>query len=231
MKKHSGSTVDGNVFVMRQSMARLVWADRKGTVTQTTTVSVNAQGVTVRPSRWISRRPHWDPLLSAENRILRLQLSHHNWTVKEWKTWNCFLLRHRDGRVRLWQQHPESKDPTCLVSVGQASGDGGVGNVFLNMTTSSLSFSAFLVTKPESNGTSLGCCRIGDSQLESAPEFLGELCDAITSTWTTVSKECFQHFVVSVNCFDVLKAKEGTNKLFAMPFMFCWSAITSVIAV
>ena len=35
-----------------------------------------------------------------------------------------FLLRHTDGRVRLWHQQHESMDPTCLVSTVQAGGSG-----------------------------------------------------------------------------------------------------------
>ncbi len=51
-----------------------------------------------------------------------------NWTIEDWKniassdeSW--FLLRHSDGRVRIWRKEYESMDPSCLVSTVQA----GVG--------------------------------------------------------------------------------------------------------
>ncbi len=35
-----------------------------------------------------------------------------------------FLLRHSDGRVRIWRKEHESMDPSCLVSMVQAGGGG-----------------------------------------------------------------------------------------------------------
>ncbi len=35
-----------------------------------------------------------------------------------------FLLRHSDGRVRIWRNEHESMDPSCLVSMVQAGGGG-----------------------------------------------------------------------------------------------------------
>ncbi len=35
-----------------------------------------------------------------------------------------FLLRHSDGRVRIWRKEHESMDPSCLVSTFQAAGGG-----------------------------------------------------------------------------------------------------------
>ncbi len=78
-----------------------------------------------------SRRPHQVPLLSAKNRKRRLQFTqaHQNWTKEDCKTvaWSdkyWFLLRHSDGRVRIWHKEHESMDPSCLVSTVQAGGGG-----------------------------------------------------------------------------------------------------------
>ncbi len=69
------------------------------------------------------------PLLSAKNRKQRLQFTqtHQNWTIEDWKNvaWSDesrFLLRHSDGRVRIWHKEHESMDPSCLVSTVQAGG-------------------------------------------------------------------------------------------------------------
>ncbi len=71
------------------------------------------------------------PLLSAKNRKQRLQFAqtHQNWTIEDWKNvaWSDesrFLLRHSDGRVRIWCKEHESIDPFCLVSTVQAGGGG-----------------------------------------------------------------------------------------------------------
>ncbi len=84
-----------------------------------------------------SRRPHRVPLLSAKNRERRLQLAqaHQNWTIEDWKNvaWSDesrFLLRHSDGRVRIWRKEHESMDPACLVSTVQAGGGVMVWGVF-----------------------------------------------------------------------------------------------------
>ncbi len=70
------------------------------------------------------------PLLSAKNRKRRLQFAQaqQNWTIEDWKNvaWSDesrFLLRHSDGRVRIWSKEHESMDP-CLVSTVQAGGGG-----------------------------------------------------------------------------------------------------------
>ncbi len=78
-----------------------------------------------------SRRPPRVPLLSAKNRKRRIQFTqaHQNWTIEDWKNvvWSDesrFLLRHSDGRVRIWRKENESMDPSCLVSMVQAAGGG-----------------------------------------------------------------------------------------------------------
>ena len=85
------------------------------------------------------RRPRRIPLLSAKKWMLRLQWAQtdQNWTVEDRKNGagsdeSQFLLRHTDGRVGIWCQQHESKDPICLVSTVQA-GRGGVmvGESFL----------------------------------------------------------------------------------------------------
>ncbi len=77
------------------------------------------------------------PLLSAKNRKRRLQftLAHQNWTIEDWKNVACsdesrFLLRHSDGRVRIWHKEHESMDPSCLVSTVQAAGGVMVWGIF-----------------------------------------------------------------------------------------------------
>ncbi len=50
-------------------------------------------------------------------------------TIEDWKNvaWSDesrILLRHSDGRVRIWRKEHESMDPSCLVSTVQAGGGG-----------------------------------------------------------------------------------------------------------
>ncbi len=104
----------------QRRMDRLVRDDRKATVTQITTrynqgmqnTSLNTQHV--EPS---SRRPHRVPLLSDKNRTRRIQFTQdpQNSTIEDWKNvaWSDesrFLLRHSDGRVRIWcKEHQRGK--------------------------------------------------------------------------------------------------------------------------
>ena len=86
------------------------------------------------------------PLLSAKNRKLRLQFTqtHQHWAIEDWKqvAWSDesrFLLRHSDGRVRIWRQQHESMDPSCLISTVQAGGGGVmVWGIFSWLTLSPL---------------------------------------------------------------------------------------------
>ncbi len=84
---------------------------------------------TMKQMGYSSRSPHWVPLLSAKNRKWRLQFAqaHQNWAIEDWKNvaWSDesrFLLRHSDGRVRIWRKEQESMDPSGLVSMVQAGG-------------------------------------------------------------------------------------------------------------
>ncbi len=52
-----------------------------------------------------------------------------DWKNVAWSDESRFLLRHSDGRVRIWHKENESMDPSCLVSTVQ--GGGGVGDIFL----------------------------------------------------------------------------------------------------
>ncbi len=124
----------------QRRMGRLVRDDRKATVTQITTrynqgmqntISERTTRRTLKQMGYSSRRPHRVPLLSAKNRKRRLQFAqaHQNWTIEDWKNvaWSDesrFLLRHSDGRVRIWRKEHESMDPSCLVSKVQAGGGG-----------------------------------------------------------------------------------------------------------
>ncbi len=128
-------------------MGRLVRDDRKATVTQINTrynqgmqntISERTTRRTLKQMGYSSRRPHRVPLLSAKNRTRRLQFAqpHQNWTIEDWKNvaWSDesrFLLRHSDGRSRIWRKKHESMDPSCLASMVWAGGGGGVGDIFL----------------------------------------------------------------------------------------------------
>jgi len=57
--------------------------------------------------------------------------AHQNRTVEDWKNvaWSDesrFLLRHSDGRARIWRKQNENMDPSCLVTTVQAGAGGGV---------------------------------------------------------------------------------------------------------
>ncbi len=124
----------------QRRMNRLVRDDRKATVTQIiprynqsmqNTISERTTRRTLKQMGYSSRRPHRVPLRSAKNRKRRLQFAqaHQNWTIEDWKNvaWSDesrFLLRHSDGRVRIWHKEHESMDPSCLVSMVQAGGGG-----------------------------------------------------------------------------------------------------------
>ncbi len=127
-------------------MAGLVRDDRKATVTQITTrynqgmqetISERTTRRTLKQTGFSSRRPHRVPLLSAKNRKLRLQFAraHQNWTIEDlknvvWSDESRFLLRHSDGRVRIWCEQHDSMDPSCLVSTVQAAGVVMVWGIF-----------------------------------------------------------------------------------------------------
>ncbi len=125
----------------QRRMDRLVRDDRKATVTQITTryhqgmqntISECTTRRTLKQMGYSSRRPHWVPLMSANNRKRRLQFTqaHQSWTIEDWKNValsvvSRFLLQHSDGRVRIWRKEHESMDASCLVSTVQAAGGGG----------------------------------------------------------------------------------------------------------
>ncbi len=121
-------------------MGRLVTDDRKATVTQITTrynqgiqktISKCTTHRNLKQMGYSSRRLHRVLLPSAKNRKRRIQFTqaHQNWTIEDWKNvaWSDesrFLLRHSDGRVRIWHKEHESMDPSCIVSMVQAGGGG-----------------------------------------------------------------------------------------------------------
>jgi len=78
-----------------------------------------------------TRRPHRVPLISTTNRDKRLQFvrAHQNWRDEDWKNvaWSDesrFLLRHSDGKFRIWRKQNENMDPSSLVTTVQAGGGG-----------------------------------------------------------------------------------------------------------
>uniref|UniRef100_A0AAY5KME4 Transposase Tc1-like domain-containing protein n=1 Tax=Esox lucius TaxID=8010 RepID=A0AAY5KME4_ESOLU len=108
-------------------MGRLIQADRRATLTEITTrynrgmqqsICEATTRTTLRRMGYNSRRPHRVPLISTTNRKKRLQFAqaHQNWTVEDWKNvaWSDesrFLLRHSDGRVRIWRKQNETIMP------------------------------------------------------------------------------------------------------------------------
>ncbi len=93
------------------------------------TISEHTTRRTLKQMGYSSRRPHRVPILSAKNRKRRLQFTqdHQNWTIEDckniaWPDESRFLLRHSDGRVRIWCKEHESMDPSCVVSMVQAGG-------------------------------------------------------------------------------------------------------------
>uniref|UniRef100_A0A8C1LXF1 Transposable element Tc1 transposase n=1 Tax=Cyprinus carpio TaxID=7962 RepID=A0A8C1LXF1_CYPCA len=124
----------------QRRMGRLIQADRRATLTEITTrynrgmqqsICEATTRTTLRRMGYNSRRPHRVPLISTTNRKKRLQFAraHQNWTVEDWKNvaWSDesrFLLRHSDGRVRIWRKQNENMDPSCLVTTVQAGGGG-----------------------------------------------------------------------------------------------------------
>lgn len=109
-------------------------ADRKATVTQVSTLyncgelKSISETHSVKPwgeMRYSVRGPQWVPLLSAKSRKLRLQRAqtHQNWTTDDgkniaWCDETQFLLRHTDGRIRIWQQKhgPQSQRNVSYIS-------------------------------------------------------------------------------------------------------------------
>ncbi len=105
-------------------MGRLIRDDRKATVTQITThynqgmqntISECTTRRTLKQMGNSSRRPHRVPLLSAKNRKRGLQFAQAqlNRIIEDWKNVapsneSQFLLRHSDGRVRIWHKEHES---------------------------------------------------------------------------------------------------------------------------
>jgi len=106
----------------QRRMGRLIQADRRATVTEITTRYNRGIQQSICEATTLmgynSRRPHQVPLISTTNRKKMLQFAraHQNCTVEDWKTvaWSDesqFLLRHSDGRVRIWHKQNENMDP------------------------------------------------------------------------------------------------------------------------
>uniref|UniRef100_A0A8C9YEJ5 NACHT domain-containing protein n=1 Tax=Sander lucioperca TaxID=283035 RepID=A0A8C9YEJ5_SANLU len=100
--------------------------------------SPNCKLQRLRRMGYTSGRPHRVPLISTKNWKMRLQFAqaHPNCTFQDWKNVACsdesrFLLRHSDGRVRIWRKQNKNMDPSCLVTTGQAGGGVMVWGCFL----------------------------------------------------------------------------------------------------
>ena len=111
-------------IITQRRMVSLVQDDWKSTVTQITThynkgmkktISEHTTHPTLKQMGYSSRRPHQVPLLSANNRKLRLQFTqaHQNWTIEDWK-----------NHIQMVGSEFGSMDPSCLVSTLQAAAGG-----------------------------------------------------------------------------------------------------------
>ncbi len=125
---HSPATLLGTLVQFKATVTQITTCYNQGM--QNTISECTTRG-TLKQMGSSSRRPHRVPLLSAKNRKRRLKFAqaHQNWTIEDWKNvaWSDesrFLLRHSDGRVRIWRKVHESIDPSCLVSTVQAAGGG-----------------------------------------------------------------------------------------------------------
>ncbi len=92
------------------------------------TISEHTTHRTLKQMDSSSRRPHRVPLLSAKNRTRRIQFTqdHQNWTIEDWKnvTWSDesrFLLRHSDGRVRIWCKEHKSMGMYSIYIYGHST--------------------------------------------------------------------------------------------------------------
>ncbi|KAG2455504.1 TCB1 transposase, partial [Polypterus senegalus] len=234
----------------QRRMGRLIQADRRATLTEITTrynrgmqqsICEATTRTTLRRMGYNSRRPHRVPLISTTNRKKRLQFAraHQNWTVADWKNvaWSDesrFLLRHSNGRVRIWRKQNENMDPSCLVTTVHVhpfmttmypSSDGYfqqdnapchkariISNWFLEHDNE------FTVLKWPPQSPDLNPIEhlwdVMERELRALdvhPTNLHQLQDSILSIWANISKECFQHLVESMprRIKAVLKAKGG----------------------
>ncbi len=130
-------------------MGRLVRDYRKAKVTQITTrynqgmqntISEHTTSRVLKHMGYSSRRPHRVPLLPAKNRKRRLQFTqaHQIWTVEDcknvaWSDESRFLLRHSDGRVRIWRKDHGKHGSTlpCLNGSSSWWWCNGVRDIFL----------------------------------------------------------------------------------------------------
>ncbi len=123
----------------QRRMGRLVRDDRKATVTQITTRYNQGMQKTIQHiepwSRWTTAAEDHTGCSSCQIRTgnwrMQFAQAHQNWTIEDWKivAWSDesrFLLWISDGRVRIWRKEHESMDPSCLVSMVQVGGGGGV---------------------------------------------------------------------------------------------------------
>jgi len=96
----------------QRRMCWLIQADRRATLNEITTrynrgmqqsICEATTHPTLRQMGYNSRRPHQVPLITT-NRKKRLQFTraHQNWTVEDGSDESRFLLRHSDGKVRIW---------------------------------------------------------------------------------------------------------------------------------
>ncbi len=191
----------------QRRMVRLVRDDRKATVTQITTrynqgmqntiISERTTHRTLKQMGYSSRRPHQVPLLSAKNRKRRLQFTqaHQNWTIDDWKNvaWSDesrFLLQHSDSWVRIWCKEYESMDPSCLVSMVQAAGGGGV------MVWGIFSWHTLGPLVPIEHR--LNVTAYLSIVADHVHPFMTTVYHLLMSIWTKISEEFFQHLVESM---------------------------------
>ncbi len=128
-------------------MGRLVRDDRKATVTQITTrynqgmqhtISERTTRRTLKKSPGLQQQKttpgaapvSYEQETEAKYRTGSPKLDNRRLENVAWSDESQFLLRHSDGRVRIWHKEHESMDPSCLVSTVQAGGGVIVWGIF-----------------------------------------------------------------------------------------------------
>ncbi len=131
----------------QRRMGRLVRDDRKVTVTQITTrynqgmqntISERTTRRTLKKSPGLQQQKttpgaapvSYEQETEAKYRTGSPKLDNRRLENVAWSDESQFLLRHSDGRVRIWHKEHESMDPSCLVSTVQAGGGVIVWGIF-----------------------------------------------------------------------------------------------------
>ena len=218
----------------QRRMGRLIQADRRATLTEITTrynrgmqqsICEATTRTTLRRMGYNRRRSHRVPLISTTNRKKRLQFARaQNWTVEDWKNvpWSDesrFLLRHSNGRVRIWRKQKENMYPSSDGYFQQDNAPCHKARIISNWFLENDNEFTILKWPPQSPDLNPieHLWDVVERELRALdvhPTNLHQLQDAILSIWANISKECFQHLVESMprRIKAVLKAKGGQTQ-------------------